>query len=298
MGLLNDYSVPVPPNLYTTTLANGGSMRNRGIEVMLSGSPVKLRDFTWTTTVTASRNVNKILSLSNDLYETNNYLNTAYAGDPISLPTHRLEVGKPVGYYWGMKSVGVSDDGLWMIQNPSTKEAETFNSGMVSGDDYRQWLGNGYPKIYLGWNNAFQYKQFDLNVQMTGQFGFKILNQQRMFYENNSIQYNRLKSAAKPVYGVRTLSNSQTQTFVSYYLEKGDFLKFDNVTLGYTPQVFQNYIAKMRIYVSAQNFLIITGYKGLDPELSNSDYTAAGNDARDKYPTIRSFTLGVNVTFK
>jgi hypothetical protein len=186
-----------------------------------------------------------------------------------------------------------------LIEDPSTGEAIPYSTSL-NDNDYRQYLGNGYPKIYLGWNNSFTYKRFDLNVQMTGQFGFKILNQQRMFYENNSIQYNKLKSAADPVYGKRTLSTSQAQAFVSYYLEKGDFLKVDNVTLGYNLDLtkLSSHIGNARFYASAQNFLIITGYKGLDPELANDNIRTPGSDFRDKYPTIRSLTIGLNVTFK
>jgi TonB-linked SusC/RagA family outer membrane protein len=297
--LLYYYNVPVPPNMYGQTLANVGSIRNNGIEILLSGTPVKSSDFDWTTTLTVTHNQNKLLSLSNDLYETNNFMNVAYAGDPITVPTHRVEVGKAMGNYWGLKSVGVTDDGLWLVENPQTGEAEPYSTAMNS-DTYRQYLGNGFPKVYLGWNNSFRYKNFDLNIQMSGQFGFKILNEQRMFYENNSIQYNRLKSAADPVYGNVPLSSAQAQAFVSYYLEDGSFVKFDNVTLGYNFKLnnLANYISGVRVYTSAQNFLTITGYDGMDPELGNADFFAAGNDFRDKYPTIQSLTVGLNVTFK
>lgn len=289
------YSVPVPPNLYTSTLANVGKMTNRGIEVMVNLVPVKSKNFEWVSNVTLSHNENKLVSLSNDLYETENYMLTAYASDPISLPTHRVELGRSMGTFWGMKSVGLSENGVWMIENPETGEAVEFNDDVKADEKYRQFLGTGIPKINLGWNNTFRYKDFDLVVQMSGQFGHKILNTQRMFYENNSISYNRLKSAADDVYGVSPLSNSLTQTFVSYYLEKGDYMKMDNLTLGYTFSGIKH-VSKLRVYASAENLFCITGYSGLDPEL-NTDYYSAGTDDRDKYPSIRSFTFGVNVTF-
>lgn len=291
------YNVPMPPNLYNETLANVGKMRNSGIEIVLNATPLKAKNFQWNTTITMSHNSNKLLSLSNDLYETKNYLNTGIAGDPVSLPTHRLEVGKSMGNYWGMKSVGISDNGLWMIENPETKEAKEFSADMLN-DNYRQYLGNGLPKMNLGWSNTFRYKDFDLNIQMTGQLGFKILNEQRMFYENNSIAYNKLKSAANILYGKKALSSAQSQTFVSYYLEKGDYMKMTNLTLGYSIKLNESrYISKLRVYLSGENLFCITGYDGLDPELANTDLKAAGNDYRDKYPTIRSFTFGVNLTF-
>lgn len=297
--MLYDFTVPTPPNLYNKTLANAGKMRNQGIEIAVNAIPVRTKDFEWKTTVTASHNANKLLSLSNDLYETSNQIDHAYLGEPINLSTQRMEVGRSMGQFYGMKSVGVSENGLWMVENTKTGEIEEFTDNMLSNDDYRQYLGNALPKLYLGWNNSFRYKNFDLSFQMTGQFGFKILNEPRAYYENNSIAYNRLKSVQKAPYGGQyTLSTAQKQTFVSYYLEDGDFLKMTNITLGYNiPLKSSKFVKNIRAYVSADNLFCITGYDGLDPEMSNSDIWSLGIDWRDKYPSTRSFTFGLNVSF-
>lgn len=294
--LLYWYDVPVPPNLYGSTLANVGSMQNRGVEVMLGGSPVKMKDFEWSTTLTFSYNANKLLSISNDMYQREGWWNTGDAGEPVTVPTQRVEVGKGIGNFWGLKSVGVTKDGHWLIEDPKTGDAIEYTTAL-NDDYYRQYLGNGIPNFIAGWNHTFRYKDFDLNIQTSGQFGFKILNEQRMFYENNSIQYNKLKSAADLVYGVAPLASNQQQAFVSYYLEDGDYLKFDNVTLGYTYALPANkYLQSVRVYAAGQNLFCITGYSGLDPELNNTIWNA-GRDPRDKYPTIRSFTLGLNINF-
>ena len=215
------------------------------------------------------------------------------------MSTQRLEVGKAIGNFYGMQSVGVSENGLWLLENSITGEIEEFNDNMLSNDDYRQYLGNGLPKFYLGWGNTFRYKAFDLSFQMTGQFGFKILNEARAYYENNSVAYNRLKSVMKAPYGGdNTLSTAQKQTFVSYYLENGNFLKMSNMTFGYNLSFNNNkYVSLVRAYLSAENLFCITNYKGLDPELNNSNVRAMGIDWRDKYPLIRSFSFGLNVTF-
>ena len=142
------------------------------------------------------------------------------------------------------------------------------------------------------------YKGFDLNMQFTGQFGFKILNEARAYYENNAEVYNRLKSAAKKQYGEYVLSPAQKQTFVSYYLENGNFLKLSNLTLGYTVPLKKNsYVKNIYMYVSSDNLFTITSYGGLDPELSDSDPLSFGIDWRDKYPTVRTLTFGVKLTF-
>lgn len=292
------YDVPVPPNLYTQTLANVGKMRNTGVEVLLKGTPVQNRNFEWNTTLTLSHNTNKLLSLSNGMYETANEHDEAYLGEPITQPTHRMEVGKAVDRYFGIKSVGVSENGLWLVENPTTGEVVELTDAMLPDSNWKQDLGNSLPKIYLGWSNTFRYRDFDLSMQFTGQFGFKILNEARCYYENNSVNYNRLQSVLDAPYGDRVLAGNQKQTFVSYYLEDGDFLKLTNLTLGYTvPLKTNNWVKSIRAYFSAENLFTITKYKGLDPELQNGDARSSGIEWRDNYPTIRSFTIGLQATF-
>lgn len=170
---------------------------------------------------------------------------------------------------------------------------------ILAESKYKQYLGNGLPKVYLGWNNNFKYKNFDLSMQFTSQLGFQILNEPRAFYENNSIAYNRLQSVKNAPYGGQyTLSSAQKQTLVSYYLEDGDFVKLTNLTFGYNvPMKSNKYISNIRAYLSGENLFCITNYSGLDPELTNSDGLMPGLDKRDKYPSIRSFTFGINLTF-
>ena len=297
--LLFWYTVPTPPNLFNSTLANAGSVRNQGIEVAVNAVPVRTKDFEWKTVVTVSANKNKLLSLSNDMYESNSFMDTGGLGEPISISTHRMEEGRALGEFYGLKSVGVSENGLFLIEKPDGEVVE-FSNDQLKNDEYRQYLGSGLPKVYLGWTNNLSYKNWDLSMQFTSQLGFKILNEPRAFYENNSIAYNRLKSVEEAPYGGQyTLSSSQPQTFVSYYLEDGDFLKLTNLTIGYTFPIKKNnkYIKGVRAYLSGDNLFCITGYSGLDPELSNWYPTSAGIDARDKYPSIRSFTFGLYLTF-
>lgn len=297
--LLFLYTVPTPPNLFNSTLDNAGSVRNQGIEVAVNAVPVRTKDFEWKTVVTVSANKNKLLSLSNDMYESNSFMDTGGLGEPINITTHRMEEGRALGEFYGLKSVGVSENGLFLIEKPDGEVVE-FSNDQLKNDEYRQYLGSGLPKVYLGWTNNLSYKNWDLSMQFTSQLGFKILNEPRAFYENNSIAYNRLKSVEEAPYGGQyTLSSSQPQTFVSYYLEDGDFLKLTNLTIGYTFPIKKNnkYIKRVRAYLSGDNLFCITGYSGLDPELSNWYPTSAGIDARDKYPSIRSFTFGLNLTF-
>ncbi len=298
--MLYEYAVPSPPNLYTSTLANVGKMRNTGIEVMVRALPIKTKDFEWNTTLTMQHNANKLVSLSNDLYQTENIIWLTGVGDPVSQYTHKVEVGKSFGEIYSLKAVGVSEKtGLFLIENPETGQAAEFYQEMRNDrDNWYQRMGNGIPKISMGWNNTFNYKNFDLVMQFTGQFGFKIINQQRVFYENNAHAYNKLKSAADAIGGIRPLSAQQSQAVTSYYIEDGDYLKLTNMTLGYTYNLKENpYLKSIRLYGSVDNLFTITKYKGTDPELGSNNFWYAGVDDRDKYPTVRSFTVGLNVTF-
>ena len=289
------YNVPQPPNLFNSTLANVGKMENKGIEILLNTTPVQTKDFEWNSNLTFSHNENKLTSLSNDLYEIEgNFINTGNAGDPISFTTHRLEVGQPIGNFWGLKSVDITDDGKWIIE---TKDGtrKTLTPDLYN-DDNKQYLGNGIPKFNGGWTNTFKYKQFDLGVVLVGAFGFQILNYQRMFYENPTINYNMLDSSQDLVYGKTKLNYSQT--YVSYYIEDGDYVKINNLTFGYNLDVKKlKFLTSVRIYASGSNLATFTRYKGLDPEIAGGNGLTAGNDSRDKYPTTRTFTLGINVNF-
>lgn len=298
--MLFDYAVPSPPNLYTSTYANVGKMRNSGIEILINAVPVRTRDFEWSTSLTLQHNNNKLVSLSNDLYQTDNILWMQGVSDPVTQITHKVEVGQSFGRIYGLKAVGVSEStGLFLIENPHTGECAEFYQEMRDDrDEWYQYLGNGIPKVTIGWNNTFTYKKFDLSLQCNGQFGFKIINNQRVFYENNAHAYNRLKSAAEAIGRIRPLSSQQSQVATSYHIEDGDYFKLSNLTLGYTFDFRESkYVKNIRLYGSVYNVFTITKYKGLDPELGSDNFWTAGVDDRDKYPTVRSFTVGLNVTF-
>lgn len=294
--LLYKYAVPSPPNLYSETLANVGKMSNKGIEVMLNFIPVQNKNFTWGSTVTFSTNTNKLKSLSNDLYQaSSDYFVTGWIQEPVKTESHIVRVGQPIGQIFGFKVIDVDDDGKWIYEDK--------DGNAVGYDDFtrsfenKKVLGNGLPKYYLGFNNTFRYKNWDLSVSMRGAFDFQIINSARMFYENRSRQdWNRLKSAYEPVFGKTQLNPLCAEEFNSYYVENGDYWKIDNITLGYTFKNVCKYVKNIRLYFSSLNTLTITGYKGTDPEVSTSDLNP-GYDNRDQYPSIRSFTLGANITF-
>jgi TonB-linked SusC/RagA family outer membrane protein len=297
--MLYNYSVPVPPYLFGSILANVGHMKNKGVEAQLSYDVIRRPGLSWTTSANWSTNSNRLVNLSNDVFQSADFLYAGYTGEPIQMPTHRIDIGGPIGNFYGYQSVDIDDAGQWIVLDSTGNRIPIKDAK----EKDRRILGNGMPRHYVGWNNTVRMKSFDLNVNMRGAFGFQVLNFQRLFYENPKIlQYNMLKSAFDPVYGKRTVNYDLA--YVSYYIENGDYWKIDNVTLGYTlgkraTAAFGGVISSARVYISGSNLLALTGYKGLDPEVSTrgSDGLSPGIDHRDKYPTTRSFTTGISVTF-
>lgn len=286
--VLFDFPVPVPPNLVGTTLANAAEMTNNGIEININYNPIKTTNFEWNTNINFSRNTNKLVALSNDIFKTANpFFNTGYTGAPIQQSTHRNQVGQPIGNFWGYKVVDVDANGGWIMETPDG----TLKPIAENTADDKQVLGNGLPTMFGAWNNYLTYKKFDLTISMRGAFDYQILNFSRMFYENPNQPYNKLRTAYEPVFGKEVLSSNLE--YVSYYIEDGDHWRIDNITLGYS---LPNILKGLRVYGSVSNLAVITGYSGIDPEVSRSPLSP-GNDARDEYPSTRTFTIGIDAKF-
>ena len=301
-NLLWTYAVPSPPNLYNSILANVGTMENKGVEVLLNFIPVKSSKFQWNTTLSYSKNVNKLLSLSNDIYKTStDYLTEGGIFPPIETFSHLIRIGGPVGDFYGFKVIDIGNDptdkanfGQWVYEGVDGKPVKYTD--FKHSFEEKKVIGNGLPKFYLGWNNNFRYKNWDLSITQRGAFGFQVANLQRMMFENPTYtQYNVLTTAFDKVYGKTQLTSALE--FNSYYLENGDYWKIDNVTLGYTfNNIKTKYIQSVHVYATVLNALIITGYKGIDPEVGLAGLTP-GVDSPYKYPTTRTFSLGFNITF-
>jgi TonB-linked SusC/RagA family outer membrane protein len=296
--MLYDYDVPVPPFLYGQILANVGHMRNQGFEAALTYDVVRSADFRWRANATWSTNKNTLVSLSNEVYEADECFAWGHTGEPIQISTHRVCVGGPVGNMYGFHAVDITDEGEWIVTDSLGQNPKPYGDAI---SDDRMVIGNGVPDHYLSFNNSFQFKSFDLNLNMRGAFGHQVLNFGRLYYENlNNTQYNMLESAFDPVFGKAVLD--YPLVYVDYYVEDGDYWKLDNATLGYTlnasalPGFMSSAVQSARIYISGRNLLTLTGYKGLDPEVRTTGLDP-GTDHRDQYPTTRTFAIGMNLVF-
>ena len=293
--LLWSYTVPSPPFMFTSIEANAASMMNKGLEVMVTGIIVQNKDWKWTSSANYSTNKNEVISFSNDQYVFGQYQDQGGTGEPIQQSTHRVEVGYPIGNFYGLKSVDIDASGHWIIEGADGKPKEI---GEKDAND-KQYLGNGLPKHYFNWNNTVAYKNFDMTITMRGAFRFQILNMSRLQYEAPVMlsRGNLFKSAYDNIYGKVPLADNQELDYLSYYIEQGDYWKIDYLTIGYN-LVFKNnpWIKRARVYGSVSNLAVFTGYSGIDPEVGVSGLSP-GTDDKNRYPSARTFALGVSLNF-
>lgn len=283
------YAVPVPPNVYPTTYANVGDIQNQGIELSLTGQIFKTNEASWSSTFIYSKNKNKLISFSDASqgYELD-YLKI----NPIAASWSQLLLeGEPIGNFMAPVYQGVDEDG-----NAVYKDVNGDGKIDVESQDDREVVGNAYPKFELGWSNKINYKNFDLSFFFRGVFGQSLLNYERVFYEN----WRPLLSGGNILKS--TLDNPDyqgIQTYDSRFVEKASYIKLNDVTLGYTVKF--NKGNRLRVYLTGQNLLTITNYKGADPEQPISDFDTnigpAGTENLNYYPYTRSFLMGLNFNF-
>ncbi len=275
-------SVAVPsPSLITSQIANVGTVTNKGIEAELGIDVINYKDFSWDANLNASHNKNKVTSLSNGKWTGNNVQVAPCQGQGLSGTYAQLIMeGQPLGTFYGKKFTGVVN-GVEQFANNGAK----------------QIIGCAQPKLTFGITNTFRYKQLSLSVMMRGSVGNDVYN--AMANNLSYLSYLPGKNVLKRAI-TDGVSRDQPVTYSSRFIENGSFLRMDNVTLGYDFNVKQLLITKARIYMSAQNLFIITGYKGVDPEV-NSEVSRTGIAPLGvdylSYPKARTFSFGINITF-
>jgi TonB-linked SusC/RagA family outer membrane protein len=319
--LLFDVSVPVPPFLFDTITANIGELENEGIEASLNYEVLQTEDISWSTDATFSTNRNELKSLSSDRFQPeNDFVATGYLGGPIQQATHRTTVGGPIGNFWGYKTLGVNEEGTWVIEGTKTVERDGEEVEVPSpklwtekeGDE-RQKIGNGVPDYRISWNHSVRVGNFDARVTMGGEFGHQILNKSRTFLGipgNNAQNYLEGAFDEKDVVRIEeregqpdklVQTDEQTvltnrEALVDANIEDGDYWKIESITVGYSFDALADLLSNARVYLTGRNLVTFTGYSGLDPEV-NTGGLSPGVEQRFKFPTTRTFTAGVDLTF-
>ncbi|HVU94040.1 MAG TPA: TonB-dependent receptor [Puia sp.] len=286
------YSYKVDPILVPagSIYANGGSMNNKGIELGVTAEVISKRNLGWSSSLNLAHNTNKITSLTNPLFAGGDSvrLSDPEGGGQSGSTLQILKAGKPLGEFFTPQYTGKSSTGVSQYLSGDGKVTTT----PVIGTDYH-YAGDAQPRLILGWSNKVRYGNFDLTVFLRGTFGVKIFNATRAdLFRPTTAQYTNI---LKEVAG-ESINNATAYTYSSRFIENGSYLRFDNATLGYNFKGIGEYVKSLRLYASVNNLFVITGYKGVDPEI-NQGGISPGIDYNNFYPKTRQFLFGLNASF-
>lgn len=292
VDLLGTYDVAVPPNISSTITANVGSMRNQGVELDLTVNPVRTDDFNWSFTLIGATSDNKFESFSNDVFKGQSYVSLCSMSNPNN-PGYlqRLEEGQRVGNYYTYRYAGVDTHGDWLIYS-----ADGHIIPIAKGTDADKAVtGNGLPWFTGSLTNNLRYKEFDLSISLRTALGFEIFNVHDFYYGLQSMTTNVMRSAYARNAKVTTGRNVLTD----YFIEPGDYLKLDQISLGWTHNFDMKFIEKLRVFVTASNIYTLTRFTGIDPSVYPVNGMTPGTfgGSISYYPSAFQFVFGVQVGF-
>ncbi|MCR4565683.1 MAG: SusC/RagA family TonB-linked outer membrane protein [Bacteroidales bacterium] len=292
VDLLGTYDVPVPPNISGTIVANVGSMRNQGVELDLTVNPVRTEDFNWSFTLIGATSDNKFESFSNDIFKGQTYVsmcNMANPNSPGSL--QRLEEGQRVGNYFTYRYAGVDAQGDWLVYSANGRIIPIVEATEAD----KTVTGNGLPWFTGSLTNNFRYKEFDFGFSLRTALGFEIFNVHDFYYGLQAMNSNLLTSAFARNAEITSGSNRLTD----YFLEPGDYLKIDQITLGWTHNFDLKFIEKIRVFATASNLYTFTKFTGIDPSVYPVNGMTPGTfgGSATYYPSAFQFVFGVQVGF-
>ena len=288
--------------------SNIGKTKSTGVDFSLGYNDTYFDDFNFSTSVNFTTSTNTVEEINNG----DKFIWGAGYGIPYT-PITRFEEGFSPGYFYGYQTDGIfqnqseidahaTQDGA---QPGDIRYADINGDGVVNDSD-RTKIGDPFPDFTIGWNLAFDYKNFDFNVFTYASVGGDIYRA----YERNLNSTNRFASTLDRWTGEGTSDTEPRVTFIDTnnnrrasdrYIEDGSFVKIKNIQLGYTfPESINKSIGfnQIRIYGQVKNAFTFTDYSGYDPEISNSEdgVMDTGID-RGSYPQPRIWTVGVNVKF-
>lgn len=303
------FDVPTPTFTgFETQLQNIGTVENRGFELALNATIIQNDDFKWKSFANISFNKNEIIKLvendteGNDIYYSSAPL--AGAGN-----TQILREGLSVGQFWGFVYDGVvqsADEVLVGGEDVGGEKFKDLNGDGELTDDDRSVMGNPHPDFTWGWNNDFSYKNLSLNIFIQGSQGGEMLNYSLM--ELGAL--NGRTNVTTEALDRWTPTNTDTdipearisRSFVTSdrWVDDASYIRLKNISLGYNfPETLLSKIklSSARIYISGQNLLTLTDYKGVDPEVAYGSSSSNLGLDYGSYPNVKSYTLGLNIGF-
>lgn len=289
--LLYNYTAPQPPFVYPNILVNVGTTQNNGIEIALDADIFKNTPVKWTSGINYSYGTTRLKQLSNDIYEASYLELYLKPGVGTSEYFFRVQEGGKIGQFYGYEFAGIQDGRMMVYDND--------NNPVPVGDatpEFKRYIGNGTPTSYLSWNNTLRYKSFDLNFSFRGAFGFDIFN---MGTYGMGLKGAGTDNVYRTAYTDHNDMSTGGGVISSFFLEKGDYLKLENVTLGYNYSPKPNeYISNARFFLSAKNLFTLTGYSGNDPSIVRVNGIEPGVDSNSSYPTATQISVGVTLNFR
>ena len=289
--LLYNYTAPQPPFVYPDILVNVGTTQNRGIEIALDADIFRNTPVKWTSGINYSYGTTTLKQLSNDIYEASYLELYLKPGVGTSEYFFRVQEGGKIGQFYGYEFAGIQDGRMMVYDND--------NNPVPVGDatpEFKRYIGNGTPTSYLSWNNTLRYKSFDLNFSFRGAFGFDIFN---MGTYGMGLKGAGTDNVYRTAYTDHNDMSTGGGVISSFFLEKGDYLKLENVTFGYNYSPKPNeYISNARFFLSAKNLFTLTGYSGNDPSIVRVNGIEPGVDSNSSYPTATQISVGVTLNFR
>jgi TonB-linked SusC/RagA family outer membrane protein len=310
------------PGAITAPWVNLGQMTNRGIDVTLNFTSAYESEFKYNSTLTVSHYRNNVDNLLGDL-SVFGQVNLDGSNQIIT----RTQAGDPIGLFFGYKTDGLFrsmediqgapiqfgrpfEDALFSSTWLGDVKFQDINGDGVIDTDDRTVIGNPHPDFTFGWQNSFSYKNFDLNIFIQGSYGNDIFNAvDRALTAGNRTFTNQLTSVLdywsldNPNGSQPRLARNDTPNIniSDRYIEDGSYVRLQNLTFGYNlPSQFISKFGldNFKVFVGAQNLVTLTAYSGYDPEVGvlNQNPLLMGVD-NGRYPTARTFTLGVNLDF-
>ena len=299
-------------------MINGGDVKNTGFELALSWRDQVNKDFSYHANVNVATNKNEVTRIANANGFINGQVDAIFENSSFA---SRVELGHPIGYFYGMSYSGIWQNqaqidaaraaGKAMLPNaaPGDPIWDDFSGdGTIDYDADRHEIGNPHPDVTLGVSLGCEYKGFDFAVTGSGAFGMQVLQCYRTALLAN--QYNSYTVDAfdrwhgegtSNKYPRLTVGQIADQWVSTRYMQDADYFKIQNITLGYNfNKIWKNSpFSQLRLYVQAQNLYTFTGYTGVDPEVGSSggkDSWARGIDV-GLYPSARTFIVGASIKF-
>lgn len=311
-----DWLVPAPILATVGTgapIINGGDVKNTGIELNLTWNDVIGKDFSYSIGVNGAWNKNKVGSIPTEDGIIHGETNQLYDN---SYEFYRAENGRPIGYFWGLKTDGIFQNQQeideWILagngtlqDNPQPGDVRFLDidhDGKIDDND-RVDLGNGMPKFTYGFNINLYYKNFDLGLVATGAAGFKIVQSYRNQVNKNSNYTTRIldrwtgEGTSNTI--PRVTDSNINWMFSDLYTQDGDYLRLSNLTIGYNfaPLINQKWCSQARLYFQVQNLATWTKYDGMDPEIGYGTSNWVSGVDLGYYPRPRTYLIGVNLSF-